>query len=147
MARVELDYIKTRFEKGDRPTAQDFIDLIDTLAGQATDLGTAGNNEHEITGIETETVVDAVDLTHWRMLKYLVAISRTAEEENKFYTTEFTVLIDKENVNVAEYGTMDNDGDIGTVIVSQNGGNIELLVAPVAGRPINVRYARVGLKA
>jgi hypothetical protein len=44
MARTSISYVKTRFETGDRPTQEDYVDLIDTATGQATDLGTFGNN-------------------------------------------------------------------------------------------------------
>ncbi len=49
MARTSISYVKTRFETGDRPSQEDYVDLIDTVAGQATDLGTSGNNENTIT--------------------------------------------------------------------------------------------------
>jgi hypothetical protein len=148
MAKVDLDYIKTRFETGDRPNGQDYVDLIDTLAAQATDLGTSGNNELEISGIENETVIDSINTTEWRMVKYLVSISKTSDGDNKFYATEISVLIDSTQVNVAEYGVIDNDGDIGTISVSRNGDILQLKVVPhPAVRPVTVRYARMGLKA
>ena len=148
MAKVQLDYIKTRFETGDRPNGQDYIDLIDTLAAQSTDLGTAGNNELEIAGIENTTVIETLDLTKWRMVKYLISISKTTGGDNKFYATELSVLIDQNNVNVAEYGVIDNDGDMGTISVSRQGTNLELSIIPnPAVRPVTVRYARMGLKA
>jgi len=148
MARASIPYVKTRFETGDRPTGADYVDLIDTLAGQATDLGTSGNNELEISGIENETVIDFVSTSDWRMVKYLVSISKTTDGDNKFYATEFSILIDGTNINVAEYGTLDNDGDIGTISVSKDNGLLKLIVTPnPAIRPITVRYARIGLKA
>jgi len=148
MARASIPYVKTRFETGDRPTGEDYVDLIDTLAGQATDLGTSGNNELEISGIENETVIDSVSTSDWRMVKYLVSISKTTDGDNKFYATEFSILIDGTNINVAEYGTLDNDGDIGTISVSKDNGLLKLIVTPnPAIRPITVRYARIGLKA
>jgi hypothetical protein len=148
MARVNLDYIKTRFETGDRPNGQDYIDLIETLAAQATDLGTSGNNELEITGIENSTVIDEINTNEWRMVKYLVSISKTSGGDNKFYATELSVLIDSNGVNVAEYGVIDNDGDMGTISVSKQGDLLQLILIPnPAVRPVTVRYARMGLKA
>jgi hypothetical protein len=148
MARTSIPYVKTRFETGDRPTQTDYVDLIDTVAGQATDLGTSGNNENTITGIENPTVIDSFDATQWRMIKYIVSISKTSAGENKFYATELSLLIDGENVNVSEYGTIDNDGNIGTITVSRAGGTVALTVTPdPAIRPVTVRYARIGLKA
>ena len=148
MAKVSLDYIKTRFERGDRPDGQDYIDLIDTLAAQATDLGSSGNNEHEISGIENVTVIDSFVADEWRMIKYLVSISKTTDGDNKFYATELTILIDNENINVSQYGIVDNDGDMGTVSVSRNGSDVQLILTPISSvRPVTVRYARMGLKA
>jgi hypothetical protein len=148
MARVNLDYIKTRFETGDRPNGQDYVDLIETLAAQATDLGTAGNNELVITGIENSTVIDEINTNEWRMVKYLVSISKTSNGDNKFYATELSVLIDSNGVNVAEYGVIDNDGDMGTISVSKQGNLLQLTLIPnPAVRPVTVRYARMGLKA
>ena len=127
---------------------EDYEDLIDTAAGQETDLGTAGNNENTITGIENATVIDNFDATVWRMVKYLVSIAKTSAGDNKFYATELTILVDGTNVNVSEYGTIDNDGNIGTVSVSKVGSTVNLTVTPAVGiTPITVRYARIGLKA
>lgn len=148
MARVSIELIKSKFETGDRPDGNDFVDLIDTLIAQATDLGSSGNNEHEITGIENETVIDTIDTASWRMVKYLISISKTSNGDNKFYATELSVLIDGTNINVAEYGVLDNDGDMGTISVSKNGSDLELKIIPNPSvRPVTVRYARIGLKA
>ncbi len=148
MARTSIPYVKTRFETGDRPTQEDYADLIDTAAGQATDLGTSGNNENTISGIENPTVVDSFDATVWRMVKYIVSISKTSEGDNKFYATELTLLVDGEDVSVSEYGTIDNDGNMGTITVSRAGDTVALTVTPdPAIRPVTVRYARMGLKA
>ena len=148
MARISIDAVKAAFERGDRPTQQDYIDLIDTLAARSTDLGSDGNNELEITGIENETVIDTISVNDWRMVKYLVSLSKTSDGDNKYYATELSILIDGTYVNVAEYGVLDNDGDMGTISVSRNGSNLELKVTPNPSiRPITVRYARMGLKA
>jgi hypothetical protein len=148
MARTTIPYVKTRFQTGDRPTQEDYEDLIDTATSQATDLGSFGNNENTINGIENPTVVDSFDATIWRMVKYLVSISKTSAGDNKFYATELTILVDGTNVNVSEYGTIDNDGNIGTVNVSRTGNTVALTVTPDPSiRPITVRFARIGLKA
>ena len=148
MAKITIEQVKAAFETGDKPTGQDFSNLIDTLAAQATDLGSNGNNEHEISGIENYTVIDSILASEWRMVKYLVSISKTSGGDNKFYATELTILIDSNNVNVSQYGVIDNDGDIGTVDVSRNGSNVELTVTPnPTARPVTVRFARIGLKA
>jgi hypothetical protein len=59
-----------------------------------------------------------------------------------------TILVDGTNVSVSEYGTIDNDGNIGTIDVSRVGDTVALTVTPAPGvTPITVRYARMGLKA
>jgi hypothetical protein len=113
----------------------------------AQQLGVSGNNELEIFGIENRTVIESVSLSEWRWLKYMVSILKNSDGINKVYATELTILIDQENINVSESGVIDNDGDIGTVSVSRNGSNLELVVTPLPNiRPITVRYARMGLK-
>ena len=148
MAKISIEQVKAAFETGDKPNGEDYVNLIDTLAAQATDLGTNGNNEHEINGIENFTVIDSIVANEWRMVKYLVSISKTSDGDNKFFATELTVLIDRDNLNVSQYGLIDNDGDIGTIDVSRTGSNVELTITPnPAVRPVTVRYARMGLKA
>jgi hypothetical protein len=148
MARTSIPYVKTRFESGDRPSQEDYEDLIDTAAGQATDLGSFGNNENTINGIENPTVIDSFDATQWRMMKYMVSISKTTDGDNKFYATEFNILVDGTNVSVSEYGTIDNDGNMGTIAVSRTGSTVALTVTPdPVIKPVTVRFARIGLKA
>ena len=148
MPRATLSEIKAKFETGDVPTGADYAQLIDTLAAQATELGTLGNNEETITGIENATTVDTFVASQWRMIKYLVSISKITGGINKFYATELTILIDTGDISVSQYGMIDNDGDIGTVSVSKSGLNVNLIVTPnPAVKPITVRFARMGLKA
>ncbi len=147
MARISLASVKSLFQTGDRPTQNDYEDLIDTAAGQATDLGTSGNNENTVNNIENATVIDNFDATVWRMVKYIVSIKKTTNGDNKFYATEMTILVDGTDVSVSEYGTIDNDGNIGTISVSRVGNTVNLTVTPEVGiTPITVRYARMGLK-
>ena len=148
MAKLSVAAVKSKFQTGDRPSQQDYEDLIDTLAGAGNELGSAGNNENTITGIENPTVVDNFDATEWRMVKYLVSIAKITNGDNKFYATELTILVDGSNVNVSEYGTIDNDGNIGTISVSRVGDTVSLTVTPDPTiKPVTVRYARIGLKA
>jgi hypothetical protein len=148
MAIRDIEYIHSRFERGDRPSEQDYIDLIDTLSARSTDLGTDGNNESQVSGLENPTVIDSVPLADWRLVKYLVSISKNTGGANKFYATEFTILIDNTNINISEYGSIDNDGDIGTITVTATAGNLQLLVSPnPAVMPITARFQRIGLKA
>jgi hypothetical protein len=146
MAKISLSSVKALFQTGDRPTEANYVDLIDTSAAQATDLGSAGNNEVTITGIESSTIFDNFLTTEWRSVKYVVSLSKTGS--NKYYTTELTIVPDSTNVNVSEYGTVDNDGNIGTVNVSMAGTTVSLTIVPVGGQtPITLRYMRTGLKA
>ena len=146
MAKISLSSVKALFQTGDRPTQADYVDLIDTTSAQATDLGSAGNNEVTITGIESSTIFDNFLTTEWRSVKYVVSLSKTGS--NKYYTTELTIVPDSTNVSVSEYGTVDNDGNIGTVSVSMAGTTVSLTIVPVGGQtPITLRYMRTGLKA
>jgi len=146
MAKISLSSVKALFQTGDRPTEADYVDLIDTTSAQATDLGSAGNNEVTITGIENSTVFDNFTASEWRSVKYVVSIKKSSGD--KFFTTELTIVPDGTNDNVSEYGTVDNDGNIGTISVSRAGGTVNLTVIPVVGQtPITLRYMRTGLKA
>ena len=148
MAIISIPNVKNLFQTGDRPTQGDYVNLIDTTASQATSLGSAGNNDNTIYGIENLTTVDSFSATEWRMVKYIVSISKTSAGDNKFYATELTILVDGSNISVSEYGTIDNDGNIGTISVSRTGNTVYLTVDPnISIRPITVRYARMGLKA
>ena len=148
MAKISISNVKSLFETGDRPTQENYEDLIDTATAQATDLGSYGNNENTITGIENVTVIDNFDATVWRMVKYIISVSKTTAGDNKFYATELTILVDGANVSVSEYGTIDNDGNIGTISVSRTGNTVAITVTPdPAIKPVTARFARIGLKA
>jgi hypothetical protein len=146
MAKISIASVKALFQTGDRPTELNYVDLIDTSAAQATDLGTSGNNEVTITGIENSTIFDNFTASEWRSVKYMISIKTSTG--NKYYATELTIVPDGTNDNVSEYGTVDNDGNIGTINVSRAGGTVNLTVVPVVGStPITLRYMRTGLKA
>ena len=146
MAKISLSSVKALFQTGDRPTQENYEDLIDTASAQATDLGSAGNNEVTITGIENSTIFDNFTASEWRSVKYVVTLKKSTGD--KFFTTELTIVPDATNDNVSEYGTVDNNGNIGTISVSRAGGTVNLTVVPVVGQtPITLRYMRTGLKA
>lgn len=148
MAQQSISTVKSRYETGDRPSQQDYEDLIDTTASQATRLGTFGNNDNTISEIQNITVVDSFNATEWRMVKYIVSISKTTQGDNYFYATELTILVDGDDVSVSEYGTIDNDGNIGTISVSRAGNTVALTITPdPVIKPVTLRYARMGLKA
>jgi hypothetical protein len=148
MAKVSLAAVKSLFQTGDRPTEANYVDLIDTLSAQATDLGSSGNNESTINGIENSTVFDNFLASEFRSMRYVISIKKTSGGANKFYATEMNILVDGTDVSVTEYATIDNDGNIGTISVSRAGDTVSLTVVPVGGQtPITLRYMRMGLKA
>jgi hypothetical protein len=148
MARTPLSSIKALFQTGDRPTQENYEDLIDTTSAQATDLGSFGNNESTINGIENTTIFDNFTASEWRSMKYMISIKHVAGGANKYYSTELNILIDGSGLSVSEYATIDNDGNIGTISVSRAGDTVSLTVVPVGGiTPITLRYMRMGLKA
>ena len=148
MARTSIASVKSLFETGDRPTQANYEDLIDTSSAQATDLGSYGNNELTINGIENSTVFDNFTASEWRSMKYMISLKYVAGGANKYYSTELNILVDGSDVSVSEYATIENDGNIGTISVSRAGGTVSLTVVPVGGTtPITLRYMRMGLKA
>ena len=148
MARISLSSVKSLFQTGDRPTEANYVDLIDTLSAQSTDLGSFGNNESTINGIENSTVFDNFTASEFRSMRYIISIKKTSGGANKYYATEMNILVDGTDVSVTEYGTIDNDGNIGTISVSRAGDTVSLTVVPVGGQtPITLRYMRMGLKA
>ena len=148
MAKVSIPNVKTKFQTGDRPTQEDYIDLIDSASARSTDLGSDGNNELTINGIENSTIFDNFSASEWRSMKYMISIKHVAGGANKYYSTEINILIDGSGVSVSEYATIENDGNIGTISVSRAGDTVSLTVVPVGGiTPITLRYMRMGLKA
>lgn len=113
------------------------------------ELLSAGNNDVGTLGsIDNATTIDTIVASEWRSLKYVVTMAKTAGGTNKFASTELTILVDGTNVNVSEYGVIDNNGEVGTVSVSQSGGNVNVIVTPnLLVKPITARYYRTGLKA
>lgn len=148
MAKISIASIKTKFQTGDRPTQEDYEDLIDSSSARSTDLGSDGNNELTINGIENSTIFDNFSASEWRSMKYMISIKYVAGGANKYYSTEMNILVDGSGVSVSEYATIENDGNIGTISVSRAGDTVSLTVIPVGGiTPITLRYLRMGLKA
>jgi hypothetical protein len=148
MAKIPIENVKALFQTGDRPSQADYESLIDSAFARSTDLGSDGNNESTINGIENTTVFDSFLANEWRSMKYMVSIKKVSGGANKYYATELTILIDGTDLSVSEYGTIDNDGNIGTISVSRSGNTVSLSVVPVGGQtPITLRYMRMGLKA
>jgi hypothetical protein len=148
MAKISTTNVKALFQTGDRPTQENYVDLIDSASARSTDLGSDGNNESTINGIENSTVFDNFSASEWRSMKYMVSIKYVAGGANKYYSTELSILIDGTDVSVSQYGIVENDGNIGTISVSKAGDTVSLTVVPVGGStPITLRYMRMGLKA
>lgn len=112
-------------------------------------LLSSGNNDIITLGsIDNATTIDTVVASQWRSLKYVITMAKTTGGTNKFASTELTILIDGTNVSVSEYGAIDNNGEVGTVSVSQSGSNINVIITPnLLVKPITARYYRTGLKA
>ena len=147
MAKISTTNVKALFQTGDRPTQENYVDLIDSTSARSTDLGSDGNNELTINGIENSTVFDNFTASEWRSMKYMISIKYVADGANKYYSTELNILIDGSGVSVSEYATIENDGNIGTISVSRAGDTVSLTVVPVGGiTPITLRYMRMGLK-
>jgi hypothetical protein len=145
MAIVPINTLKTKFESGDRPTGQDFADLIDTTSYRAEALGGDGNNSSTITGIETATVFDTIDTTVWRTIKYLIQVSHPSTSVYK--STEINIVFDGTNQNITEFGTVSNTANaIGNISATLNSGIISMTVTPVLS-PMTIRYYRTGLKS
>jgi hypothetical protein len=145
MAIVPINTLKTKFESGDRPTGQDFADLIDTTSYRAEALGGDGNNSTTINGIENPTVFDTIDTSVWRTVKYVIQMSKATA--GYFKSTELSLVFDGININITEFGTVSNYGsEIGIISANLNSGIISMTVTPSI-TPITVRYYRTGLKA
>ena len=148
MAKISTTNVKALFETGDRPTQANYVDLIDSTSARSTDLGSDGNNELTINGIENSTVFDNFTASEFRSMKYMISIKYVAGGANKYSSTEISILIDGTDVSVSQYGIVENDGNIGTISVSRAGDTVSLTVVPVGGlTPITLRYMRMGLKA
>jgi hypothetical protein len=148
MAKISTTNVKALFQTGDRPTQENYIDLIDGTSARSTDLGSDGNNESTINGIENPTVFDNFLASEFRSMKYMISLKYVVGGANKYFSTELSILIDGTDVNFTQYATIDNDGNIGTISVSRAGDTVSLTVVPVGGiTPITLRYMRMGLKA
>lgn len=145
MPVIPISTLKSKFETGDRPTGEDFADLIDTTSFRADSLGGDGNNSVVINGIENATVFDTVNTSVWRTIKYLVQISHSGS--NYYKSTELNLVFDGTNQNITEYGTVTNAPiDIATISASLNSGTISMTVTPLVS-PVTIRFYRTGLKA
>jgi hypothetical protein len=145
MAIVPISTLKSKFESGDRPTGQDFTDLIDTTSYRAEALGGDGNNSLTINGIESATVFDTIDVSVWRTIKYLIQVSHPST--SVYRSTEINIVFDGTNQNITEFGTVSNTTNaIGNITASLNSGIISMTVTPALS-PMTIRYYRTGLKA
>lgn len=149
VAEIGYDTTNQQIKIGDGATAWNDLAFVGAAVETVNYLEAFGNNaEVSIPGIENQTTIDTVVASEWRNLKYTISMSKTSGGTNKFYSTELNILIDSTGVSVSEYNSIDNDGDVGTIDVSQSGGNIEVSVTPnLLVKPITVRFYRTGLKA
>lgn len=144
MAILPINQLKAKFETGDKPTGQDFSDLIDTTSYRADSLGGEGNNSVTINGIESATVFDTIDTSVWRTVKYLIQMSHAGS--NAYRSTEINLVFDGTNQNITEFASVDNTGNnVGNISASLNSGTISMTVTPTM-TPMTLRYYRTGLK-
>ena len=144
MAVVPINFLKTKFETGDRPNGQDYADLIDTASYNALSLGAEGNNLTTVNGIEMPTVFDEVDTAIWRSIKYYIQVSHAGSGYHKSY--EMDIVFDGTNLNISEYGIISNtQNEFYTISASLNAGIINMTVTPTI-TPVTVRFYRTGLK-
>jgi hypothetical protein len=145
MAILPLNQLKAKFETGDRPTGQDYSDLIDTTSFRADVLGGDGNNGTTINGIESATVFDTIDTATWRTVKYLIQLSHAGT--SAYRSTEINLVFDGTNQNVTEFASVANTLDnVGNISASLNSGTISMTVTPTL-TPMTIRFYRTGLKA
>jgi hypothetical protein len=145
MAILPLNQLKAKFETGDRPTGQDYSDLIDTTSFRADVLGGDGNNGTTINGIESATVFDTIDTSIWRTVKYLIQLSHAGT--SAYRSTEINLVFDGTNQNVTEFASVANTLDnVGNISASLNSGTISMTVTPTL-TPMTIRFYRTGLKA
>lgn len=145
MTILPINQLKAKFETGDRPTGQDYADLIDTTSYRADSLGGDGNNSIIINGIETETVFDTIDTSTWRTIKYMIQMSHPIS--SSYRSSEINIVFDGTNQNITEFASVANTGsDVGTISASLNSGTISMTVTPTLS-PITLRFYRTGLKA
>ena len=144
MAILPINQLKAKFETGDRPTGQDYSDLIDTTSYRADSLGGDGNNSVTINGIETATVFDTIDTSVWRTVKYLIQLSHAGS--NAYRSTEINLVFDGTNQNITEFASVANTLDnVGNITAALNSGTISMTVTPTLS-PMTIRYYRTGLK-
>ena len=145
MAILPINELKAKFETGDRPTGQDFSDLIDTTSYRSDSLGGEGNNSLTINGIESATVFDTIDTSIWRTVKYLIQLSHSGS--NAYRSTEINLVFDGINQNITEFASVSNTLDnVGSITATLNSGTISMMVTPTL-TPMTIRYYRTGLKA
>jgi hypothetical protein len=145
MAILPLNQLKAKFETGDRPTGQDYSDLIDTTSYRADVLGGDGNNSVTINGIESPTVFDTIDTSIWRTVKYLIQLSHGSS--SAYRSTEINLVFDGTNQNITEFASVANTLDnVGNISASLNSGTISMTVTPTL-TPMTIRFYRTGLKA
>lgn len=131
---------------GDGVTAWNDLSYVASSSSAVDYLGTEGNNDTTITGIENETVMDSFDGDIWRSVKYYFSLSSAST--SKFYSTEINILVEDGGVSVSEHSSIDSNGEVGTINVSKSGATVNVSVVPgLSTKPITVRFYRTGLKA
>lgn len=106
-------------------------------------LGLDGNNDLVVNGIENKTTLDSFSKFQYRVVKYVLSISKNSE----YYSSEITVLNDGTNVNVSEVNVISNTNNtLANITFEENSGIINLCVTPTS-TAVTARYYRTALKA
>lgn len=105
-------------------------------------LGSTGNNDLSVTGIENKTTLDSFDSNIWGTIKYTVQISHNDD----FYSSEIFLFEDGTNINMSESNIISNTNtNLADIAFERNGSIINLTITP-ALPSVNARYYRTALK-
>ena len=106
-------------------------------------IGLEGNNDLVVTQIENKTTIDSFSKSEFGSASYKIKIT----QDNNVYTSNLSLMIDDESINVSESDVITNfSGEIANITFEENSGIISLCVAP-ATSAVTVRYFRTALKA
>ena len=99
-----------------------------TLTGTTVSLGSAAiTSVSSTTSATVETIVDSFALATYRSAKYEAQMTAGSY----YQVIELRVLHDGINVNLAQYGEMNTNGNLGIFNANISGSNVNLLFTPV----------------
>ena len=105
-------------------------------------LGSTGNNDLTVTGIENKTTLDSFDSNVWGTVKYTIQISHNSD----YYASEIFLVEDGTNINMSESNIVSNTNThLADIEFEKNSSIINLVITP-ALPSVNARYYRTALK-